>query len=125
MVNAPPPVLLLFAEVLDERRPAAAARSGSSANWMPRCGLAEMSMSVRCAGAGWSMPAAAGCAALFAQPRRLIDPRFGRLLGQLVLGPAERGDVIADFSGLAGRALTLVNHQPAAPVSTPAPPLPR
>jgi spore coat protein A len=45
-------------------------------------------------------------------------------MGQLVLGPAERADVIADFSGLAGSTLTLVNNVPAAPVSTPAPPLP-
>ena len=45
-------------------------------------------------------------------------------MGQLVLGPAERADVIVDFSGLAGRALTLVNNAPAEPVSTPAPPLP-
>jgi spore coat protein A len=42
---------------------------------------------------------------------------------QLVLGPAERADVIADFRSLAGKALTLVNNTPAAPVSTPAPPL--
>jgi spore coat protein A len=45
-------------------------------------------------------------------------------MGQLVLGPAERADVIVDFSGLAGRALTLVNNPPAPPVSTPAPALP-
>jgi spore coat protein A len=45
-------------------------------------------------------------------------------MGQLVLGPAERADVIVDFTGLAGSALTLVNNVPAEPVSTPAPPLP-
>jgi len=45
-------------------------------------------------------------------------------MGQLVLGPAERADVIVDFSSLAGSALTLVNNVPAKPVSTPAPPLP-
>jgi spore coat protein A len=43
---------------------------------------------------------------------------------KLVLAPAERADVLADFSGLAGQALILRNNRPAAPVSTPAPALP-
>jgi spore coat protein A len=43
---------------------------------------------------------------------------------KLVLAPAERADVIADFSGLAGQTLVLRNNKPAAPVSTPAPALP-
>ena len=43
---------------------------------------------------------------------------------QLVLTPAERADVIVDFRGFEGRSLTARNMTPAAPVSTPAPPLP-
>ncbi len=42
---------------------------------------------------------------------------------QLALAPAERADVIIDFSGQAGRTLLLRNSRPQAPVSTPAPPL--
>ena len=42
---------------------------------------------------------------------------------RLVLASAERADVIVDFRGLAGRSLVLSNSTPAAPVSTPAPPL--
>jgi spore coat protein A, manganese oxidase len=42
---------------------------------------------------------------------------------QLVLAPAERADVLVDFSGLAGRTLLMQNTTPVAPVSTPAPPL--
>ncbi len=42
---------------------------------------------------------------------------------QLVLAPAERADVLIDFRGLDGRTLEVSNHTPAAPVSTPAPPL--
>jgi len=41
----------------------------------------------------------------------------------LVLAPAERADVIVDFSGLAGKTLMLKNSKPPAPISTPAPPL--
>ena len=41
----------------------------------------------------------------------------------LVLAPAERADVLIDFRGLEGRTLLLRNDTPAAPVSTPAPPL--
>lgn len=41
----------------------------------------------------------------------------------LVLAPAERADVIADFRGSAGQALVLHNTRPVKPVSTPAPPL--
>ena len=50
---------------------------------MPRCALAEMSMSVRCAGCGLEYAGRRGLRGVFAQPRRLIDPRFGRLLGQV------------------------------------------
>jgi spore coat protein A len=42
---------------------------------------------------------------------------------QLVLAPAERADVLADFRGLAGQTLLLKNSRPPAPVVTPAPPL--
>jgi spore coat protein A len=42
---------------------------------------------------------------------------------QLVLAPAERADVLIDFRGLDGCTLELRNSTPAAPVSTPAPPL--
>jgi spore coat protein A len=42
---------------------------------------------------------------------------------RLVLAPAERADVLVDFRGLDGRTLELRNATPAAPVSTPAPPL--
>jgi spore coat protein A len=43
---------------------------------------------------------------------------------RLVLAPAERADVLVDFSGLAGQTLILNNTRPPAPVSTPAPALP-
>ena len=42
---------------------------------------------------------------------------------QAVLSPAERADLLVDFRGLDGRTLELRNSTPAAPVSTPAPPL--
>jgi spore coat protein A, manganese oxidase len=42
---------------------------------------------------------------------------------QLVLAPAERADVVVDFSQLAGQKLPMANHKPPRPVSTPAPPL--
>jgi spore coat protein A len=42
---------------------------------------------------------------------------------QLVLAPAERADVIVDFSTVAGQRLPISNHQPPKPVSTPAPTL--
>jgi spore coat protein A len=45
------------------------------------------------------------------------------LMKRLVLAPAERADVIVDFSRLAGATLLLKNNKPPAPVSTPAPPL--
>ena len=45
-------------------------------------------------------------------------------LRRLVLASAERADVLVDFRGLDGRTLYLRNSTPAAPVSTPAPPLP-
>jgi spore coat protein A len=41
----------------------------------------------------------------------------------LVLAPAERADVIADFRGARGRNLVVQNSIPQSPVSTPAPPL--
>src|SRR6266487_4193997 len=41
----------------------------------------------------------------------------------LVLAPAERADVIADFSGSRGQKLVAQNATPQSPVSTPAPPL--
>ena len=44
-------------------------------------------------------------------------------LSQIVMAPAERADLIVDFRGLAGQTLYLTNSTPAAPVSTPAPPL--
>jgi spore coat protein A len=42
---------------------------------------------------------------------------------ELVLAPAERADVLVDFSRLQGDRILLTNHTPAPPVSTPAPPL--
>jgi spore coat protein A, manganese oxidase len=42
---------------------------------------------------------------------------------QLVLAPAERADVLVDFSRLAGAKLPMKNFRPPKPVSTPAPPL--
>jgi spore coat protein A len=42
---------------------------------------------------------------------------------QLVLAPAERADVLLDFSRLAGARLPVKNLKPPKPVSTPAPPL--
>ena len=42
---------------------------------------------------------------------------------QLILAPAERADVLVDFSGLAGKTLLLKNSKPPAPVTTPAPSL--
>jgi spore coat protein A len=42
---------------------------------------------------------------------------------QLVLAPAERADVIVDFSKLAGQRVPIINHRPPKPVATPAPPL--
>jgi spore coat protein A len=42
---------------------------------------------------------------------------------RLVLAPAERADVLVDFSMLAGQTLMLKNHRPTKPVSTPAPSL--
>jgi spore coat protein A len=43
---------------------------------------------------------------------------------RLLLAPAERADVLVDFSGLAGQTLLLNNTRPPAPVVTPAPALP-
>ena len=42
---------------------------------------------------------------------------------QLVLAPAERADLLVDFSRLAGALLPMKNLHPPKPVSTPAPPL--
>jgi spore coat protein A len=44
-------------------------------------------------------------------------------VGQLVLAPAERADVLVDFSSLSGETIVVGNHPPPAPISTPAPPL--
>jgi spore coat protein A len=44
---------------------------------------------------------------------------------RLVLAPAERADVLVDFSRLAGHTLVLMNHRPPRPVSNPAPQLPQ
>jgi spore coat protein A len=43
----------------------------------------------------------------------------------LILAPAERADVIVDFTNFAGQTLMLMNHRPQRPVSTPAPQLPQ
>jgi spore coat protein A len=43
----------------------------------------------------------------------------------LVMGPAERADVIVDFTKFAGQTLVMKNHKPHSPVSTPAPQLPQ
>jgi len=43
----------------------------------------------------------------------------------VVLAPAERADVIADFSRFAGCRLVMMNHRPRRPISTPAPQLPQ
>jgi len=43
----------------------------------------------------------------------------------LVLAPAERADVIVDFTKFAGETLVMKNHKPQSPVSTPAPQLPQ
>jgi spore coat protein A, manganese oxidase len=42
---------------------------------------------------------------------------------QLVLAPAERADVLIDFTKFAGETLVIKNHQPRKPVSNPAPSL--
>jgi spore coat protein A len=42
---------------------------------------------------------------------------------QLVLAPAERADILLDFSKFAGATLVMKNHNPRKPVSTPAPSL--
>src|SRR6266496_1470880 len=42
---------------------------------------------------------------------------------ELVLAPAERADVLVDFSRFAGETLVMKNHKPAKPVSNPAPSL--
>ena len=42
---------------------------------------------------------------------------------QMVLAPAERADVLVDFSKFAGQTLVMKNHKPQKPVSNPAPQL--
>ena len=42
---------------------------------------------------------------------------------QMVLAPAERADVLVDFSKFAGERLVMKNHKPQKPVSNPAPQL--
>jgi spore coat protein A, manganese oxidase len=44
-------------------------------------------------------------------------------VSRLVLAPAERADVLVDFSSLAGAVLPMKNLKPPKPVATPAPPL--
>lgn len=44
---------------------------------------------------------------------------------RLVLAPAERADVLVDFSRLAGQVPVMTNTNPPKPISTPAPPLPQ
>ena len=44
-------------------------------------------------------------------------------LKRMVLAPAERADIVVDFSRFAGARLRMKNHQPLRPVSNPAPPL--
>ena len=44
---------------------------------------------------------------------------------KIVLAPAERADLIIDFSKMAGQTLTVVNTKPPKPVSNPAPSLPQ
>jgi spore coat protein A len=44
---------------------------------------------------------------------------------QIVLAPAERADLLIDFSKMAGRTLTVGNSSPPKPVSNPAPSLPQ
>jgi uncharacterized protein len=44
---------------------------------------AEMSMSVRCGGCGLEYAGGRGLRGIFAQPRRLVDPRFIRMLWQV------------------------------------------
>ena len=69
-------------------------------------------MSLGIAGAGiWQIGAEGG---MWDRPVPVI---------QLVMASAERADLIVDFRGLAGQTLYLTNSTPAAPVSTPAPPL--
>jgi FtsP/CotA-like multicopper oxidase with cupredoxin domain len=45
------------------------------------------------------------------------------LVKQMVLAPAERADVLVDFSKFAGETLVMKNHKPHKPVSNPAPQL--
>jgi spore coat protein A len=47
------------------------------------------------------------------------------LTKRLVLAPAERADVLVDFSKFAGQTLVMKNHKPPSPVSNPAPELPQ
>jgi spore coat protein A len=47
------------------------------------------------------------------------------LTKRLVLAPAERADVVVDFSRHAGRTLVMTNHRAPRPVSNPAPQLPQ
>ena len=45
------------------------------------------------------------------------------LVKQMVLAPAERADVLVDFTKFAGQTLVMKNHKPPEPVATPAPSL--
>jgi spore coat protein A len=44
-------------------------------------------------------------------------------VNRMVLAPAERADILVDFSGFAGQTLVVKNHKPQKPVSNPAPQL--
>jgi spore coat protein A len=44
-------------------------------------------------------------------------------IGQLVLAPAERADLIVDFCKFAGSTIVMKNHRPPKPVANPAPAL--
>jgi len=44
---------------------------------------------------------------------------------RLVMAPAERADVLVDFSRFAGARLMMMNHRPPSPISNPAPQLPQ
>jgi spore coat protein A len=46
-------------------------------------------------------------------------------VNNLVMGPAERADVIVDFTNFAGQTLMLMNQKPRRPISNPAPQLPQ
>jgi len=42
-------------------------------------------------------------------------------VNEMVLAPAERADILVDFSRFAGQTLVMKNHRPQKPASNPAP----